>query len=80
MFSSFFIIQPVFAMYPQIKERFYQIISELLSKYLQESEDLIKSYIESLVSHIGSAHPHFANAVEAEKKIIRNGWVCLLSV
>ncbi|KAE9547206.1 hypothetical protein FO519_009582 [Halicephalobus sp. NKZ332] len=66
-------IKPVFEIYPRIKERFYQIISKILSDYLQESEDLIKVYIESLASHISSAHPLFANAVDTENKMIRDG-------
>ncbi|KAE9547484.1 hypothetical protein FO519_009304 [Halicephalobus sp. NKZ332] len=66
-------VKSVFKMYPQIKERFCDIIDKLLSDYFQESKNLIEVYIESLASHISIAHPLFANAVEAESKKIRDG-------
>lgn len=62
----------MFKKYPQVKERFWNIIDKLLSDYFQESKDLINIYIESLASHINIVHPLFVNAVEAESKKIRN--------
>ncbi|KAE9548094.1 hypothetical protein FO519_008694 [Halicephalobus sp. NKZ332] len=44
-------VKHMFKKYPQIKKKFHQIIKELLDSYFQESEKLIKIYIESLASY-----------------------------
>ena len=63
-------------MYPKIKERFREIITDLLSKYFKKSKNLIEDYINSLASQINVAHPIFINAIDIESKKIRDGRVC----